>query len=335
MDRARKQLTELVIRQNQYDNYSLIEVVLGNENLSDFFTELDNYSNLQSELDQLLEEIRQIKGETEEETKALAEQKDKELNVKAEIETEKRKVATKQGEKKGLLNLSKQAEATYSQVIAEKQKQAEQIRAALFKLRDTQGITFGEALKYANEASKVTGVRPAFILAILKQESNLGQNVGTCNRAGDPPAKKWYSIMPGPDSNSSRDDQTIFLRITKALGLDPETTPLSCPFSVGWGGAMGPSQFIPSTWSAYEARIGRALGVTTPNPWNPKHAVFATALYVQDLGAAGGTYTAERTAALKYYAGGNWYLPQNAFYGNGVMSHATTFQEQMDFLDEL
>ena len=31
-------------------------------------------------------------------------------------------------------------------------------------------------------------MRPAFLLAILTQESDLGKNVGTCNRAGDPPS---------------------------------------------------------------------------------------------------------------------------------------------------
>ena len=75
---------------------------------------------------------------------------------------------------------------------------------------------------------------------------------------------------------------------------------------------MGPSQFIPTTWAGYEDRIAKAVGVSMANPWDPEHAIMATAIYMQDLGAAGGGYTAERTAALKYYAGGNWNLPQNA-----------------------
>ena len=77
------------------------------------------------------------------------------------------------------------------------------------------------------------------------------------------------------------------------------------------------------------------LGVSLPDPWNPEHAFTATALYVKDLGAAAGGYTAERTAALKYYAGGNWSNPANAFYGDSVLGHATGFQEQLDFLDDV
>lgn len=141
--------------------------------------------------------------------------------------------------------------------------------------------------------------------------------------------------MPGPNDNSWRDDQAIFLKITKQLGLDPETTPLSCPLAGGWGGAMGPSQFIPATWDAYSGRVASAVGVSVASPWNPEHAFTATALYVRDLGAAAGGYSAEKTAALKYYAGSNWNLPKNQFYGNSVSSHATDFQEQINFLKEV
>src|SRR5690606_16134831 len=113
------------------------------------------------------------------------------------------------------------------------------IRSALFQLRDTEGISFGEAYDLASSISKKTGVRASLILAIVTQESNLGKNVGTCNRPGDGPEKSWRVIMPGPNDGhrSYRDDQTLFLQITKELGLDPDSTPLSCPLGAGWGGA--------------------------------------------------------------------------------------------------
>lgn len=325
---------QLVRKMSQMDDYSLAEVVAKEETVADFFAEYDSYSTVQSSLGELIDDIRAVRGETEKEKADLTERQQKELDLKAEIEAERKVIAAKEAEKKQLLAASKGAEATYQSQVAAKQKEAAAIRAALFQLRDSQGISFGDAVEYAEAASEKTGVRPAFILAILKQETDLGKNVGTCNREGDPEEKSWRNIMPGPDDNSSRDDQTIFLRITDALGLDPDTTPLSCPWGNGWGGAMGPSQFIPSTWAGYEARIAAAVGVKTPNPWNPEHAFMATAIYMSDLGAGAQTYTAERTAALKYYAGGNWYLAQNAFYGDSVMAHADGFQSQLDFLED-
>lgn len=335
MVRSKASLAQLIKKTNQLDDVSLIEVVVTDRNISDLFVDLDTYSTINEALESLFDEIREIRGLTEAEKKELEEKREQEQNIKAEIEKEKKIVAQKKGEKDTLLNVSKQTEKSYETVLAAKRQQAAAIRAALFQLRDSAGISFGDALVYAENASKATGVRTAFILAILKQESDLGKNVGTCNRAGDPESKKWTNIMPGPTSNSWRDDQTVFLDITSKLGLDPNTTPLSCPLGSGWGGAMGPAQFIPTTWKSYAGQIAAALGVATADPWNPQHAFMATAVYMRDLGAAAGTYTAEKTAALKYYAGGNWSLPQNQFYGNSVMNHATGFQSQVDFLAEV
>lgn len=335
--RSQEDLKNLIKKSNDMDQASLPEIMLGNENLSDFFADLDSYNLIQRQLEVLFEDIRDIQGKEAAEKESLTIQQNAEADVKAEIEGQKRVVATKKSEQDNLLALSKQTEATYETVLQEKRAKAAAIRTALFQLRDSAGIPFGDALTYAERASKATGVRTAFILGILKQESDLGKNVGTCNRAGDPPSKKYTEIMPGPNDGhrSYRDDQTIFLRITKDLGLDPNTTPLSCPWGNGWGGAMGPSQFIPTTWAAYESRIASAVGVKTPNPWNPEHAIMATAIYMKDLGAAAGGYSAEREAALRYYAGGNWNLPQNAFYGTGVLNHATEMQNQIDFLRDV
>ncbi|HPV33386.1 MAG TPA: hypothetical protein PLS91_00740, partial [Candidatus Paceibacterota bacterium] len=94
------------------------------------------------------------------------------------------------------------------------------------------------------------------------------------------------------------------------------------------------AQFIPSTWAAYETRIAKATGNNPPNPWNPKDAFAASATYLSDLGASAGTFTAERTAALKYYAGGNWANPKNAFYGDQVMKLVATYEQQIKILQD-
>lgn len=337
MENGKEGLAELIRAGYARESQTLPEIVLAEGDLSDFFVQVDRSRAVESSLTALFDEIRSAKSETEIERDELSVAREEKLDVKAQIEAQRRVVASKEAEKKKLLSQSKAVEKSYEAVIAEKDKRAAEIRSALFQLRDAQGIEFGQALEYAKEAAKATGVRPAFILAILKQETNLGNNVGTCNRIGDGAEKHWSKIMPGPNDGhrSYRDDQTIFLEIMEELGRDPEGTPLSCPWGNGWGGAMGPSQFIPTTWKAYAPRIEKALGVSVANPWNPEHAFTATAIYVADLGATAQTYTAERTAALRYYAGSNWSLPQNAFYGNSVMAHAEGFQNNIDFLEDL
>lgn len=236
------------------------------------------------------------------------------------------------------MSASQNKEKEYQAVLAERQKKVAEIRAKLFQFAGgSKAIPFGDAYAFATAASAKTGVRPAFILAILKQESSFGANVGTCNRAGDPPSKSYRNVMPGPiqkaAGKSSRDDQTIFLAITKSLGLDPETTPVSCPFGAGWGGGMGPTQFIPTTWQSVAGRVSAALGIGTANPWNPRDAIMASAIYLKDRGGIGGEAN-ERNAACKYYSGRacDGRAPANSFYGNSVMSFARTYQADIDYL---
>jgi len=190
----------------------------------------------------------------------------------------------------------------------------------------TAQVTFGEAVEIAKWASSHTGVRAAFLLAILTQESNLGKNVGTCNRAGDPPEKSWRMVMK-PDR-----DQQPFQQITTDLGLDIETTPVSCPMrqngkQVGWGGAMGPAQFIPSTWMGYKDKVAAITGKTA-DPWDIKDAFLASAIKLKAGGA--GTVQGEWAAAMRYFSGGT--NPRFRFYGDNVVTTANRYQQDIDAL---
>ena len=118
------------------------------------------------------------------------------------------------------------------------------------------------------------------------------------------------------------------------LGLNPDDMPVSKKPWYGWGGAMGPAQFIPSTWILYKSRIAKVAGENPPNPWNPRTAFIATALLMKDNGADAGTRYSERLAALRYFAGWkNATNPAYAFYGDGVMSLTDKFQRQIDILE--
>ncbi len=321
-------LAELLRQLHDIQNSSLVEIVLDDERLSEIFANADSFTFVQDALHHSFNSLRSDQQETEEQKSSLEKKKAAAQDAQKVIEIERAKIERNEAEKRRLLNLTKSEEANYKQVLADRERRKIEIRSALFRLRGSDAISFGKALDYATVVSAKTGVRPAFLMAILTQESNLGENVGTCNRPGDPPAKQWRAIMK-PER-----DQTPFIQITSELGISPEGLPLSCPIGGGWGGAMGPSQFIPSTWIIYKDRIAKAVGHNPPNPWDPQDAFAATGIYVADLGAAAGGYTAERTAALKYYAGGNWSKPANAFYGDSVMRIATNYQTLIDTLTE-
>ena len=260
----------------------------------------------------------------------------------------RRKIVDQEAQKKALLAANKSTTSQYQSIYDTQQKTAAQIRAELFALAGGSGtISLPAAISLAKIAGASTGVRPAFILGILKQETNIGQNLGN---------GVWTV-----DMNPTR-DQPVFLVIMANLGLDPNSVKVSKASPGGYGGAMGPSQFIPSTWACYAGyvntttgscgkgtdgtwagpwqyeaskdRVAKAAGHpgTPSNPYNNLDAFTATAIYMADLGATAQTPDAERTAALKYYAGGNYMNPAYSFYGDGVMGFADQFQSDIDTL---
>lgn len=336
IDDGKKSLAQLIRRTDEIDDYTLVEVMITSENLSEFFKGFDSFLTIQRGLKEHFSKVRTTIAQTEEERSLLGEIQDRELDAKYEVETKKKNISKNEQEKKQLLAATKKEAKSYEQIVADRQAKAHQINAALFRLRgvDGGGIPFKDALAYAKEASTYTGVRAAFILGILRQESNLGVNVGQClltdSKTGAGKGKNTGT--PFPNVMKPERDVAYFIEMMGRLGRDPYATPVSCPQSVGYGGAMGPTQFIPSTWKMYEGRIAAAFGVSVGDPWNPEHAIMATALFLQDLGASKGGYTAEREAAGRYYAGGNW-----AVYGLGyaasVLGHAETYQTDIDFLD--
>ncbi|MBY0376481.1 hypothetical protein K2P96_00720, partial [Patescibacteria group bacterium] len=109
----------------------------------------------------------------------------------------------------------------------------------------------------------------------------------------------------------------------------PYQTPVSCPIAgvAGYGGAMGPAQFIPSTWKLFATRLQNVLGHYA-NPWSPEDAFMASGMYLADLGAVGTSQSAQNIAACKYYGSGG----TTCVYGNSVAKLKTTIQANIDLL---
>lgn len=337
IERGKESLASILRQTAMLDDYSVVTVALGADSVSSFFNDLDAFVSIKTDLQALFADIRAAKTQTEIEKADLAVKQTQTVDAKYEVETQKKKIATDKTEKQQLITIKSNQEAEYKKILADRQAKAAKIRAALFPLRDAAAIQFGDALKYAQEAQKSTGVAPALALAILTQESNLGANVGQCyltdnatgagvgKNTGTPFAKVMAPIRDVP----------VFLDLAQQLGFDPHKQVVSCPIAgvVGWGGAMGPAQFIPSTWKLYAARVASAVGVSVANPWEPKHAITAMSFLLADNGAGAGGYSAQHTAAAKYYAGGAWATAGKA-YANQVMARVAAMQQNIDFLAE-
>ncbi len=327
-------IAEILRKTNDINSYSLVEALLSDKNLSEFFVDIDAYASTETALNNLFAELRSTKALTESEKAVLDRKRQQEAEARAAIEAAKKEVEVTQAEKKTLLAVSQNNEKTYAQVLADRQAKAAKIRAVLFPLVDAGAIPFGTALQYAEAASAKTGVRAALILGILQQESNLGANVGRCviTNLSNGETKNVTSGYVWKNGIHPTRDLPLLQKILNNLGRDPLNTRVSCPIAgiAGYGGAMGPTQFIPSTWNLIASKVASATGKETPDPWNPADAIMASAILLQGNGAAAGTYAAERNAACKYYSGRVCTSANHiAAYGNQVMSRASTIQLTM------
>lgn len=344
LERGKRSVADILRKTNEIDSYSLAEAVLGGKAFSEFFVDIDSYASTEKALEALFDELRGTKKLTEAEKAELNKKKQAEAEAKAALEAAKKEVEAANDQKKGLLAISQDKEKTYTQVLADRQAKAAQIRQALFPLRDAGAIPFGTALQYAQTASKSTGVNPALILAILQQESNLGANVGSCviTDLNSGQSKSVNSGSVFSNGIHPTRDLPVLQSLLPALGRDPLSTKVSCPVShtFGYGGAMGPAQFIPSTWKLMVSSVSRALGKDTPDPWNPADAIMAMALFLEDImGTTGDSYTDQRTAACRYYSGQVCYpggrTGKGLSYGNQVMNRVSSIQNDIDVLQSI
>jgi peptidoglycan hydrolase CwlO-like protein len=332
IDDLKEKLKKIFRKITEQQEKNNVKILLLEKNISTFYDNVFALRLLNSKQKEVLASIKILKEELEKRKEELEKQKlSLEKTLKFQVLQKKENEDLKQ-EKSTFLKMTEAQYKKYLQEKAEAEKRAAEIRAKLFQLIGIAKYpTFGEAIELAKSIGNMLEIRPAFLLAILSQESAIGRNVGQCylkdENTGD-----GVKINSGENVKrvmNPKRDVPIFLELTKKLGRDPKTTPVSCWIPlyskgkpIGWGGAMGPAQFIPSTWKFFEDRLAQILG-KTPDPWEIKDSFLAAALYLKELGADQKTRQAEVLAANKYSGGYSWYAGE-------VMKRADCIQNFLD-----
>jgi hypothetical protein len=300
------------------DQVNLAEVFLENPRLSDFWNTTQDASLLQGDLRVSVQAISGLEDQLQAQEQQLEASQTDAANLAAYQTAQADQIVSTKNEKSQLLAETQGQESKYQMLLKKTQATAAQIRDRIFEMLGGGQLSFEDAYQYARFASNATGVDPALILAVLDRESALGQNVGQCS---------YKTAM-------STSDIPIFTQIVQQLGLNLTTMMVSCANVDGaYGGAMGPAQFVPSTWESYVPQITAVTGDNPPSPWSNKDAFVATALYLRDASSScAGIYTAalgiERCTAAKYYAGNHWrnYL---STYGQAVVERAQSFAQDI------
>jgi len=305
IDGIKDNLSNILQMQYENDQQSPTVILLKNETFTDFLNELMELERLSLKTRELLENIKNLKISLENQ-KDLMDGEQNDLKNVVKIQTVKKQENTQT--KKEQENVLKMTEAEYQKHLQDKEEAERKVAEITTRIFELVGIpeapTFGEALELAKYVENILGIRPAFLLAIFKQESNIGKNVGQCylkNTSTGAGVVIYNGKQVNRVMKPSRDIQP-FLSITKELGRDWQNTRVSCPMSIGYGGAMGPGQFIPSTWIGYRDRV-KAITGKPADPWNIRDAFIATGLYVSDYGAKRQTYDGEWKAAMIYFSG--------------------------------
>ena len=309
----------------ELDKENLTRVLLSNGKLSDFFNNLKNLGDIQDSLQAAIVNIKDLKADLEQRKADLEDKKSELEQLKGLQQFQKRNLELAKNEKSAILKETKGQEAKFQQLVKQSQQDIARIRDQIYYLMQN-GVTVEDAIKFGQLAAIRVGIRPAFLIAILEIESGLGRNVGTGNWLED--MYQCYLELGKPSRAEA--EKAAFFEIVGKLGLDPNSVKVSREPNYGCGGALGPAQFLPTTWLAYEDRVAELTGHRPPNPWNIEDAFMASAIKLAAAGATAKTQTAEIAAAKAYLSGKPSCSSRICnYYANAVLDKAAIIDQNL------
>ena len=318
IDKRKNFLSEYVRQLSFLDKKSTLEVLLEKSRLSEYFQEIENIVLFEERLRGMLQDLHKSKEELDVQKEDLDQTKSESMSLYAMQEEQRITLENDKRDREELLAETKQEQGNVQGAISQGNEVASRLSSEITALQSLgTKIDFSDALVEAKAVSGLTGVRSAFLLGVLKVESNMGSNVGGGRYETDMNPAQWDR----------------FKNICQELGYDPKDKPVSrkpCYRNAsgncsGWGGAMGPAQFMPSTWMGYRDQVSALTGHTPADPWNLRDALTAMGIKLSKVGGVTDhDRTAEKKAASMYLAGGNW--EKFSWYGDRVMKFADTYE---------
>ncbi|OHB23304.1 MAG: hypothetical protein A3I22_02920 [Parcubacteria group bacterium RIFCSPLOWO2_02_FULL_40_12] len=325
IEKIKESLGQFLRLLDQSDRETLVEILFKNRDLSDFFGNLESIMVSQEKAQVIIKDLKQLKIEFETEQEKLEIRETEQVGLRNVQQIQKLEVDLKKKEKNDILKITKGEEKKFQDLVKKTNQDIERIRGQVRFLLE-QGITLEDALKYGQLAAIRVGIRPAFLLAILDVESGLGRNVGTGNWLDD--MYGCYLRLRRP--SRAETEKNAFFAIVGKLGLDPNSVKVSRAPNYGCGGALGPAQFIPSTWLLYEVQVASLTGHALPNPWSIEDAFMAAAIYLANAGATSKIQTAEIRAANIYLSGkANCTQSICRYYSNLVLQKAAEIEKDL------
>lgn len=315
VDAKEKILAQFLQELYERGETTTIEMALGSQTFSDYFSQADSLESFEERAREIYDQFVGLRDALKAERNGLIAKKEEQMSLRA-MQNDQQNVLDLQKESKSFLLGRTRNE---KQALAERMGKLQEQLNALQSLGEP--INIDAAIDAAKYASRLTSVAPEFLLGVLRVESGLGTNVGGGRYKTDMNPAQWET----------------FKKICKELGIDPDKTPVSRRACYntdskdgcgGWGGAMGPAQFMPSTWIGYKSKVEKITGFSPANPWMLKDSLVAMGLKLAAVdGVAAGDRKAWAKAAAMYLAGGNW--ENYSWYSDRVLSYADGYKKIM------
>ncbi len=318
----------------QIDQQNLTQVLLRNDRISEFFGTIQNLDEVQNSLNANITALKALKADLGNKQSSLEEKRTELGELKALQESQRKTLDQNKSTKDKLLKQTKGDEAKYQTLVKQTQQQIERIREQVSSLQQS-GVAVEDVIKFGQLTAKRAGIRPAFLIAILEIESRLGKSTGTGNWNDDMylcyiRLAQQYPAKRDTYLKRAETEKAAFFDIVTRLGLDPNSVKVSKEPSYGCGGAMGPAQFIPSTWKGYEERIRNATGHAVPNPWSIEDSFTAASIKLANDGAKAQTREAEIRAAKSYISGNaNCNSSICNYYANLALDKAAIIEQNL------
>ncbi len=281
----KKYLSSLMRKVYEYDTSSYVEIFLGHATLSEFSEKIAEVNALQMNINNSFKNVIETK-------KALEQKREEQLTYKTLQESSRMSLAAKKQQQEYLLAQLKAAKTPIEKEMARIRTEIQATQAAMSRIQSYFGCwltggnpSWSQILSAVTSASSRAGVNLFTMLGILEVESSFKTCAG--KNMGSPEANLQRCLDYRIDDSYCYREKPIFEAICAEVGADPNKVPISAAY------AMGPAQFIPSTWRGYSQKYG------VRNPWYLNDAVLAMAWKLRNGGIAG------------YNPGGaSWYVPR-------------------------
>jgi len=292
-----------------------VEMALGNETFSDYFFQADSLESYEERTREIYDQFVYLREGIKKEREDLLARKEEQMNLRAMQNDQQRTLDSQKQTKDSLLKKTTNEKQALSSQMEKLQEELNALQAL------GAPINIDDAIGAARYASGITRVAPEFLLGVLRIESGLGTNVGGGRYKTDMNPAQWDT----------------FKKICGELGIDPNNVPVSrraCYNSDakdgcgGWGGAMGPGQFMPTTWMGYKSKVEKLTGEMPANPWDLKDSLVAMGIKLAAVdGVTAGDRASWAKAAGMYLAGGAW--ENYSWYSDRVLFYADGFKKIM------